>query len=87
MRALVKTVAGPGLTAMTCPDPTAGPNDVSERTDACGLGGNPGKGEEVSDGVRYLPFEGQQVRPAMDAIVDLMAEIVPPDLKPQQAAA
>ncbi|HRA18967.1 MAG TPA: hypothetical protein PLZ56_00780 [Anaerolineae bacterium] len=42
---------------------TAGPNDVSERTDACGLGGNPGKGEEVSDGVRYLPFEGQQVRP------------------------
>lgn len=41
----------------------AGPNDVSDRPDACGLGGNGGKGEEVSDGVRYLPFEGQQVRP------------------------
>jgi threonyl-tRNA synthetase len=43
--------------------------------------------EEGSVSVRRLGTEGQQVRPAMDAIVDLMAEIVPPDLKPQQAAA
>lgn len=41
----------------------AGPNDVSDRPDACGQGANAGQGEEVSDGVRYLPFEGQQVRP------------------------
>jgi len=40
-----------------------GPNDISDRPDSCSQGSNPTKGEEVSDGVRYQPFEGQQVRP------------------------
>jgi threonyl-tRNA synthetase len=31
--------------------------------------------------VRRLGSEGQKVVPAMDAIVDLMAEATPPDLK------
>ena len=43
--------------------------------------------EEGTVSVRRLGSEGQQVRPAMDAIVDLMAEVVPPDLKPAKAAA
>lgn len=43
--------------------------------------------EEGTVSVRRLGTEGQQVRPAMDAIVDLMAEVVPPDLKPAKAAA
>lgn len=43
----------------------AGPNDISDRPDACGQGASSGKGEEVSDGVRYQPFEGQQVRPQL----------------------
>lgn len=43
--------------------------------------------EEGTVSVRRLGTEGQQVRPSMDAIVDLMAEIVPPDLKQQKAAA
>ncbi|RYE60310.1 MAG: threonine--tRNA ligase, partial [Hyphomicrobiales bacterium] len=43
--------------------------------------------EEGTVSVRRLGTEGQQVRPAMDAIVDLMAEIVPPDLKQSAKAA
>ncbi len=43
--------------------------------------------EEGTVSVRRLGSEGQQVRPAMDAIVDLMAEVVPPDLKQAKAAA
>ena len=43
--------------------------------------------EEGTVSVRRLGTEGQQVRPAMDAIVDLMAEVVPPDLKQAKAAA
>jgi len=43
--------------------------------------------EEGTVSVRRLGTEGQQVRPSMDAIIDLMAEIVPPDLKQVQQAA
>jgi threonyl-tRNA synthetase len=43
--------------------------------------------EEGTVSVRRLGSEGQQVRPSMDAIVDLMAEVVPPDLKQAKAAA
>jgi threonine 3-dehydrogenase len=39
MRALVKTSTGPGLTAMTCPDPTAGPTDVIVKIKATSLCG------------------------------------------------
>jgi threonyl-tRNA synthetase len=41
--------------------------------------------EEGTVSVRRLGTEGQKVIPATDAIVELMAEAVPPDLK-QQAA-
>jgi len=41
--------------------------------------------EEGTVSVRRLGTEGQKVIAATDAIVDLMAEAVPPDLK-QQAA-
>jgi threonyl-tRNA synthetase len=37
--------------------------------------------------VRRLGTEGQKVMPANEAIVDLMAEAVPPDLKAKQAVA
>ena len=37
--------------------------------------------EEGTVSVRRLGTEGQKVMPAMDAIVDLMAEATPPDLK------
>ncbi len=37
--------------------------------------------EEGTVSVRRLGSEGQKVMPAMDAIVELMAEVVPPDLK------
>ncbi len=43
--------------------------------------------EEGTVSVRRLGSEGQQVRPSMDAIVDLMAEVVPPDLKQAKVAA
>ncbi len=39
MYALVKTAAQPGLTAMTCPDPTPGPGDVVIRVKATSLCG------------------------------------------------
>ena len=44
--------------------------------------------EENTVSVRRLGTEGQKVMPAMDAIVQLMAEVTPPDLQPkvQQAA-
>ena len=42
--------------------------------------------EEGTVSVRRLGTEGQKVVPATDAIVELMAEAVPPDLKPQAAA-
>jgi threonyl-tRNA synthetase len=44
--------------------------------------------EENTVSVRRLGTEGQKVLPAMDAIVQLMAEVTPPDLQPkvQQAA-
>ncbi len=40
-----------------------GPSDASDWTDACGLGTNFGDGQLVSDGVRYMPFEGQLATP------------------------
>lgn len=40
-----------------------GPVDASGRADACGLGTHFGDGQLVSDGVRYLPFEGQLATP------------------------
>jgi threonyl-tRNA synthetase len=42
--------------------------------------------EEGTVSVRRLGTEGQQVRPAAEAIADLLEEIVPPDLRLQQAA-
>jgi threonyl-tRNA synthetase len=42
--------------------------------------------EEGTVSVRRLGTEGQKVMPAMDAIVDLMAEATPPDLKRKGAA-
>ncbi|MGA6827248.1 L-threonine 3-dehydrogenase [Nitrospira sp. NS4] len=39
MRALVKTTPAPGLTAMTCPDPTPGPYDAIVRVKATSLCG------------------------------------------------
>jgi threonyl-tRNA synthetase len=39
--------------------------------------------EEGTVSVRRLGTEGQKVMPAMDAIIDLMAEGTPPDLKRQ----
>lgn len=39
MRALIKTCAGPGLTATTCPDPTPGPNEAVIRVKATSLCG------------------------------------------------
>jgi len=43
--------------------------------------------EEGTVSVRRLGTEGQKVMPASEAIVDLLAEIVPPDLRVQQAVA
>ncbi|MGN6488089.1 MAG: threonine--tRNA ligase [Devosia sp.] len=43
--------------------------------------------EEGTVSVRRLGTEGQKVMPATDAIVDLMAEAVPPDLKQQAPVA
>lgn len=43
--------------------------------------------EEGTVSVRRLGTEGQKVMPAMDAIVDLMAEATPPDLKRKAAKA
>jgi threonyl-tRNA synthetase len=43
--------------------------------------------EEGSVSVRRLGSDGQKVMPAMDAIVALIAEAVPPDLQPQIKAA
>jgi threonyl-tRNA synthetase len=45
--------------------------------------------EEGTVSVRRLGSEGQKVMPAMDAIVELMGEAVPPDIKraPKLAAA
>ena len=37
--------------------------------------------EEGTVSVRRLGTEGQKIVPAMDAIVELMAEATPPDLK------
>jgi threonyl-tRNA synthetase len=37
--------------------------------------------EEGTVSVRRLGTEGQKIMPAMDAIVELIAEAVPPDLK------
>lgn len=45
----------------------AGPIDPSESRDACDQGGNAGDGERVSDHVRYVPFEGRTLRPAITA--------------------
>jgi len=42
--------------------------------------------EEGTVSVRRLGTEGQKVMPATDAVVELMAEAVPPDLKAKQAA-
>jgi threonyl-tRNA synthetase len=41
--------------------------------------------EEGTVSVRRLGTEGQKVLPATDAVVQLMAEAVPPDLKPAAA--
>ncbi len=43
--------------------------------------------EEGAVSVRRLGTEGQKVRPAAEAVADLLAEIVPPDLKAPQAVA
>lgn len=43
--------------------------------------------EERTVSVRRLGTEGQQVRPVADVVAELLEEIVPPDLKPQKAAA
>ncbi len=43
--------------------------------------------EEGTVSVRRLGTEGQQVRPVADVVAELLEEIVPPDLKPQKAAA
>ena len=58
----------------TCVDATGndwgdpiGPRDPSDSPDACGVGSTPGSGELVSDNIRYDPFEGQLVRPALTA--------------------
>ena len=42
--------------------------------------------EEGTVSVRRLGSEGQKVMPAMDAIVELMAEVTPPDIKRKAAA-
>jgi threonyl-tRNA synthetase len=42
--------------------------------------------EEGTVSVRRLGSEGQKVMPAMDAIVELMGEVVPPDIKRKSAA-
>jgi len=41
----------------------SGPLDGSLRTDDCGLGEWAGEGQPVSDGVQYLPFQGQLAAP------------------------
>lgn len=41
----------------------SGPLDGSTRTDDCGLADWLGEGQPVSDGVRYLPFQGQLAAP------------------------
>ena len=43
--------------------------------------------EEGTVSVRRLGTEGQQVRPAAEAVADLLAEVVPPDLRAPQAVA
>jgi threonyl-tRNA synthetase len=42
--------------------------------------------EEGTVSVRRLGTEGQKVMPAMDAIVELMGEVIPPDIKRRAAA-
>lgn len=68
---------------------TNGPNDVSNRDDACGGASNYGDGQLVSDHVRYMPFDGQLPRPyftaprcgtlALDDASPLVAGYAPPE--------
>jgi hypothetical protein len=45
----------------------SGPSDLSSLQDACGLAENLGDGDEVTDSVNYLPFEGTMPIPIVDA--------------------